>query len=125
MILREKLQVFCDDKKSRIGKIFAKSSSFVEYVRKSITKLKLNNELVSDDEIEAMYERYLPRLQQLVAFSLLREAYAPAVESIIILDKLCYLLELKQQGLVKDCHAVQLFDRVKSPRCVALIATKS
>ena len=77
-----------------------------------------------DEEIETLYSNYLPRFKQLVAFSLLREAYAPAVESIIILDKLCYLLELKEEGIVKDCHAVQLFDRLKSPRCVALIATK-
>ncbi|GFO27204.1 methyltransferase-like protein 25 [Plakobranchus ocellatus] len=55
------------------------------------------------------------------AFFQLKLVLAPVIESLILLDRLAFLLE---QENVSSAHLVQLFDPVKSPRCFALIATK-
>ncbi|XP_068256800.1 probable methyltransferase-like protein 25 isoform X2 [Nyctibius grandis] len=79
-----------------VGKTFSKSSSFIDYVRKSLKKLGLND-------------------------SKLKVVLAPCVEVLILLDRLCYL---KEQDNIAWSGLVKLFDPVKSPRCYAVIALK-
>ncbi|XP_072217681.1 probable methyltransferase-like protein 25 isoform X2 [Excalfactoria chinensis] len=79
-----------------VGKIFSKSSSFLDYVRKSLKKLELDD-------------------------SKLKVVLAPCVEVLILLDRLCYL---KEQNNIAWSGLVKLFDPVKSPRCYAVIALK-
>ncbi|XP_070265739.1 probable methyltransferase-like protein 25 isoform X2 [Myotis yumanensis] len=79
-----------------VGKIYSKSSSFLDYVRKSLKKLGLDE-------------------------SKLKVVLAPCIETLILLDRLCYL---KEQEDIAWSALVKLFDPVKSPRCYAVIALK-
>ncbi|XP_071622062.1 probable methyltransferase-like protein 25 isoform X2 [Heliangelus exortis] len=79
-----------------VGKTFSKSSSFVDYARKSLKKLELDD-------------------------SKLKVVLAPCIEALILLDRLCYL---KEQDNIAWSGLVKLFDPVKSPRCYAVIALK-
>uniref|UniRef100_F6QFT3 Methyltransferase like 25 n=1 Tax=Rattus norvegicus TaxID=10116 RepID=F6QFT3_RAT len=79
-----------------VGKIYSKCSSFLEYVRVSLKKLGLDE-------------------------SKLKVVLAPCIETLILLDRLCYL---KEQEDIAWSALVKLFDPVQSPRCYAVIALK-
>ncbi|XP_073507718.1 probable methyltransferase-like protein 25 isoform X2 [Phyllobates terribilis] len=105
----------------RVGKIFSKSSSFTDYVRKSLKKFGQDDSRLSDQEIMGYYQKYELRRNELEAFNRLKVFLAPCIEALILLDRLGYLREqenLAWSGLVK------LFDPVKSPRCYAVVSLK-
>ncbi|XP_072217682.1 probable methyltransferase-like protein 25 isoform X3 [Excalfactoria chinensis] len=104
-----------------VGKIFSKSSSFLDYVRKSLKKLELDDSKLPDSCIMDYYEKYEHRMNELEAFNMLKVVLAPCVEVLILLDRLCYL---KEQNNIAWSGLVKLFDPVKSPRCYAVIALK-
>ncbi|XP_040976369.1 methyltransferase-like protein 25 isoform X2 [Aquila chrysaetos chrysaetos] len=104
-----------------VGKIFSKSSSFIDYVRKSLKKLELDDSKLPDSCITDYYEKYKHRMNELEAFNMLKVVLAPCIELLILLDRLCYL---KEQDNIAWSGLVKLFDPVKSPRCYAVIALK-
>ncbi|KAM5288982.1 putative methyltransferase-like protein 25 [Ctenodactylus gundi] len=104
-----------------VGKIYSKCSSFVDYVRKSLKKIGLDESKLSEKTIMDYYEKYKPRRNELEAFNMLKVVLAPCIETLILLDRLCYL---KEQEAVAWSALVKLFDPVKSPRCYAVIALK-
>ncbi|XP_057597590.1 probable methyltransferase-like protein 25 [Hippopotamus amphibius kiboko] len=104
-----------------VGKIYSKSSSFLDYVRKSLKKLGLDEPKLSEEIIMDYYEKYKPRMNELEAFNMLKVVLAPCIETLILLDRLCYL---KEQDDIAWSTLVRLFDPVKSPRCYAIIALK-
>ncbi|XP_020382547.2 methyltransferase-like protein 25 isoform X1 [Rhincodon typus] len=108
-------------KNKNVGKIYSKSSSFVDYIRKSVEKLGMDDSKMSDSLIQGYYDRYMPRMKELEAFNLLKVALSPCIEGLILLDRLCYL---KEQANVAWSALVQLFDPLKSPRCYAVIGVK-
>ncbi|NXB78044.1 MET25 protein, partial [Donacobius atricapilla] len=105
-----------------VGKTFSKSSSFIDYVRRSLKKLELDDSKLPDSCIMDYYEKYKHRMNELEAFNMLKVVLAPCIEVLILLDRLCYL---KEQENVAWSGLVKLFDPVKSPRCYAVIALKS
>ncbi|XP_020768979.2 probable methyltransferase-like protein 25 isoform X2 [Odocoileus virginianus] len=104
-----------------VGKIYSKSSSFPDYVRKSLKKLGLDESKLPEKIIMDYYEKYKPRMNELEAFNMLKVVLAPCIETLILLDRLCYL---KEQDHIVWSALVRLFDPVKSPRCYAIIALK-
>ncbi|XP_032767821.1 methyltransferase-like protein 25 isoform X2 [Rattus rattus] len=104
-----------------VGKIYSKCSSFLEYVRMSLKKLGLDESKVSEEIIMDYYEKYKPRMNELEAFNMLKVVLAPCIETLILLDRLCYL---KEQKDIAWSALVKLFDPVQSPRCYAVIALK-
>ncbi|XP_028388682.1 methyltransferase-like protein 25 isoform X1 [Phyllostomus discolor] len=108
----------CDQ---HVGKIYSKSLSFLDYVRKSLKKLGLDESKVPEKVITDYYEKYKPRMNELEAFNMLKVVLAPCIETLILLDRLCYL---KEQEDTAWSALVKLFDPVKSPRCYAVIALK-
>ncbi|ELK02537.1 hypothetical protein PAL_GLEAN10022432 [Pteropus alecto] len=104
-----------------VGKIYSKSSSFLDYVRKSLKKLGLDESKLPEKIIMDYYEKYKPRMNELEAFNMLKVVLAPCIETLILLDRLCYL---KEQEDIAWSALVKLFDPVKSPRCYAIIALK-
>ncbi|KAM6385223.1 putative methyltransferase-like protein 25 isoform 3-T3 [Alca torda] len=78
-----------------VGKTFSKSSSFIDYVRKSLKKLELDDSKLPDSCIMDYYEKYKHRMNELEAFNMLKVVLAPCVEVLILLDRLCYLKEQK------------------------------
>ncbi|XP_040414312.1 methyltransferase-like protein 25 [Cygnus olor] len=104
-----------------VGKIFSKSSSFLDYVRKALKKMELDDSKLPDSCIMDYYEKYKHRMNELEAFNMLKVVLAPCIEVLILLDRLCYL---KEQDNIAWSGLVKLFDPVKSPRCYAVIALK-
>ncbi|XP_028610399.1 methyltransferase-like protein 25 isoform X3 [Grammomys surdaster] len=104
-----------------VGKIYSKCSSFLEYVRMSLRKLGLDECKVSEEIVMDYYEKYKPRMNELEAFNMLKVVLAPCIETLILLDRLCYL---KEQEDIAWSALVKLFDPVQSPRCYAVIALK-
>uniref|UniRef100_A0A8C0UQU8 Methyltransferase like 25 n=1 Tax=Cyanistes caeruleus TaxID=156563 RepID=A0A8C0UQU8_CYACU len=104
-----------------VGKTFSKSSSFVDYVRRSLKKLELDDSKVNSCIMD-YYEKYKHRMNELEAFNMLKVVLAPCIEVLILLDRLCYL---KEQENIAWSGLVKLFDPVKSPRCYAVIALKN
>ncbi|KAM5174063.1 putative methyltransferase-like protein 25 isoform 2-T2 [Callospermophilus lateralis] len=82
-----------------IGKIYSKCSSFLDYVRKSLKKLGLDESKLPEKIIMDYFEKYKPRMDELEAFNMLKVFLAPCIETLILLDRLCYLKEQILHGL--------------------------
>ncbi|NWJ06403.1 MET25 protein, partial [Crypturellus undulatus] len=119
VIIEENYGVTKSDR--HVGKIFSKSSSFLDYVRKSLKKLELDDSKLSDSCIMDYYNGYKDRMNELEAFNMLKVVLAPCIEVLILLDRLCFL---KEQDNIAWSGLVKLFDPVKSPRCYGVIALK-
>uniref|UniRef100_A0A1S4H5B8 Methyltranfer_dom domain-containing protein n=1 Tax=Anopheles gambiae TaxID=7165 RepID=A0A1S4H5B8_ANOGA len=110
----------CGEKKShQVGRL--KCDGFVDYVRRSVRRLALEQRVsITDDSLQELEERFSAELEQLKVFYLIRQQFAPVVETLILLDRLLYLRECGHDR----SFLVQLFEPVVSPRCYALIALK-
>ncbi|XP_041453190.1 methyltransferase-like protein 25 [Lytechinus variegatus] len=127
LFYRAVFQVICRDhftiptRKQIIGKLAPKCKSFLEYTRKALRKLEMDNSKISDEEICAYEAKYRPSYGHLAAYNQLRAALSPSIEAIILLDRLLYL---KEQPNIEMACIVQLFDPVTSPRCYGIFAVK-
>ncbi|KAG8439526.1 hypothetical protein GDO86_005649 [Hymenochirus boettgeri] len=127
LFYRAVLQVICKEyfggiqSDKRVGKVFSKSASFTDYVRRCLKKLGNDDLKLSDEKIMEYYETYKPRKNELEAFNMLKILLAPCIEALILLDRLCYL---KEQSNLAWSGLVKLFDPVKSPRCYAVVSVK-
>lgn len=128
LFYRAVLQVICKElfavptRKQIIGKLAPKCKTFVEYTRRALRKLKMDDAILSDAEIEAYETKHRPFYRHLLAYNQLRAALAPSIEAVILLDRLCYLQE---QPNIKMARIVRMFDPVTSPRCFGIIAVKA
>ena len=104
-----------------MGKIAAKCSNFLEYVRKAQTRLKLSWDLLSDAEVQECFSACLEKLGQYRRLTALRSLLARNVESLVLVDRLCFLLELED---LKSAQVMPLFDPRISPRAFAIIALR-
>lgn len=123
-ILHVILQDHYDAHKSekRVGNVYSKAASFVDYVRRALRRLELNDKKLSDEAIQQYHDKFKTRMCEMLAFNKLKVILAPCIEGLILLDRLCYL---KEQENVSSAALVQLFDPLVSPRCYGLVALKS
>lgn len=119
VILRDHYGSFKSEK--RVGNVYSKAKSFVDYVRRALQRLDLNEMKLSDSDIQAYHDTYRPRMNEMHAFNMLKVSLAPCIEGLILLDRLCYL---KEQEDVSFSALVQLFDPLLSPRCYAVVGLK-
>lgn len=112
--------VECGEKRShQVGRL--KSDGFVDYVRKSVRRLGLAERVtITDESLLELEARFRVELEQLKVFYLIRQQFAPVVETLILLDRLLYL---RESGYERS-FLVKLFEPVVSPRCYSLIAMK-
>uniref|UniRef100_A0A182PRN2 Methyltranfer_dom domain-containing protein n=1 Tax=Anopheles epiroticus TaxID=199890 RepID=A0A182PRN2_9DIPT len=90
-----------------------KCSGFVDYVRKSVRRLALEERVtITDASLLELEERFAVELEQLKVFYLIRQQLAPVVETLILLDRLLYLRECGYER----SFLVKLFEPVVSPR---------
>ncbi|XP_067110593.1 methyltransferase-like protein 25 [Osmerus mordax] len=120
VILRDHYSSFKSER--RVGNVYSKASSFVDYVRKAVRKLGLDESKLSDSAIQEYQDMYTPRMCEMQAFNMLKVTLAPCIEGLILLDRLCYL---KEQEDVSFSTLVQLFDPVLSPRCYGVVGVKT
>lgn len=103
-----------------VGRIAAKCDNFLQYVRKAEKKLQINLNL-SDSEIEEVLSlNEESHWRKLVAFYQYRALFALLIESIILTDRLLFVIE---EG-ISQSFLLKLFDSTISPRCYALVAMK-
>ncbi|XP_019128885.2 putative methyltransferase-like protein 25 [Larimichthys crocea] len=120
VILRDHYSAFKSEK--RVGNVYSKAKSFVDYVRRALRRLELDELKLSDDDIQEYHDAYRPRMGEMHAFNMLKVALAPCIEGLLLLDRLCYL---KEQEDLSFSALVQLFDPLLSPRCYAVVGLKS
>ncbi|XP_055623914.1 probable methyltransferase-like protein 25 [Toxorhynchites rutilus septentrionalis] len=106
------------DVDSQVGKL--KCTNFVDYARKSLKRLKIDNIHLSDDFLNELENKFELELEQLKVYYLYRMTYAPIVEGVILLDRILYLKECGYE----NSFLVKLFDPVVSPRCYSILAFK-
>ena len=104
-----------------MGNVFGKSQSFVEYVRRALRRLELDDLQLSDSLIQSYLHKYRPRATEMHAFNMLKVTLVPRIEGLLLLDRLCFLKE--QENLLYSA-LVLLFDPVLSPRCFAVVGVK-
>ncbi|XP_034019602.1 methyltransferase-like protein 25 [Thalassophryne amazonica] len=119
VILRDHYSSFKSEK--RVGNVYSKAKSFVDYVQRALRKLDLDEFKLSESVIQGYHDTYRPRMGEMQAFNMLKVTLAPCIEGLILLDRLCYL---KEQENVAFSALVQLFDPLLSPRCYAVIGVK-
>ncbi|XP_010885645.2 methyltransferase-like protein 25 isoform X2 [Esox lucius] len=120
VILRDHYSSFKSEK--RVGNVYSKAASFVDYVRRALRRLDLDESKLSDSVIQGYYDTYQPRMVEMEAFNMLKVMLAPCIEGLILLDRLCYL---KEQEDVTFSALVQLFDPLLSPRCYGIVGVKA
>ncbi|XP_030575587.1 putative methyltransferase-like protein 25 [Archocentrus centrarchus] len=120
VILRDHYSSYKSEK--RVGNVYSKAKSFVDYVRRALRRLELDESKLSDSDIQDYHNTYRVRMDEMHAFNMLKVTLAPCIEGLILLDRLCYL---KEQEDVSFSALVQLFDPLLSPRCYAVIGLKS
>ncbi|KAK2883045.1 methyltransferase-like protein 25 isoform X2 [Channa argus] len=120
VILRDHYSSYKSEK--RVGNVYSKAKSFVDYVRRALRRLELDESKLSDSDIQDYQDTYRPRMAEMHAFNMLKVTLAPCIEGLILLDRLCYL---KEQEGVWFSALVQLFDPLLSPRCYAVIGLKT
>ncbi|XP_077400405.1 putative methyltransferase-like protein 25 [Vanacampus margaritifer] len=119
VILRDHYGAYKSEK--RVGNVYSKAKCFVDYVRRALRKLDLDESKLSDGDIQRYHDTHVPRWPEIHAFNLLKVTLAPCIEGLILLDRLCYL---KEQDEGSFSALVQLFDPLLSPRCYAVVALK-
>ncbi|KAF7670038.1 hypothetical protein LDENG_00074260 [Lucifuga dentata] len=119
VILRDHYSCFKSEK--RVGNVYSKAKTFVEYVRRALHRLELDDSKLSDRAVQDYHDTYRPRISEMHAFNMLKVTLAPCIEGLILLDRLCYL---KEQEDVSFSALVQLFDPLLSPRCYAVVGVK-
>ncbi|XP_071188292.1 probable methyltransferase-like protein 25 isoform X5 [Salvelinus alpinus] len=120
VILRDHYSSFKSEK--RVGNVYSKATSFVDYVWRALRRLELDGSKLSDGVIQGYHDTYRPRMVEMEAFNMLKVTLAPCIEGLILLDRLCYL---KEQEDVAFSTLVQLFDPLLSPRCYGVVGVKA
>uniref|UniRef100_A0A3P9N2F2 Methyltransferase like 25 n=1 Tax=Poecilia reticulata TaxID=8081 RepID=A0A3P9N2F2_POERE len=120
VILRDHYSSYKSEK--RVGNVYSKANSFVDYVRRALRRLELDDSKLCDSDIQSYHDTYEARMDEMHAFNMLKVTLAPCIEGLILLDRLCYL---KEQEGVSFSALVQLFDPLLSPRCYAVVGLKS
>ncbi|XP_022062415.2 methyltransferase-like protein 25 [Acanthochromis polyacanthus] len=120
VILRDHYSSYKSEK--RVGNVYSKTKTFVDYVHRALRRLELDESKLSDSDIQNYHDTYSVRMDEMHAFNMLKVTLAPCIEGLILLDRLCYL---KEQEDVSLSALVQLFDPLLSPRCYAVVGLKS
>ncbi|XP_059153991.1 probable methyltransferase-like protein 25 isoform X2 [Physella acuta] len=120
-ILLTKLRIPVPSRIYGMRNLIKRSQSFHDYARKSVEKLGLNSDVVTEELIRETEEEHKGVQHMMAAFFQLKLVLSPVIEALILLDRLLYLLE---QEKVRSAFLVKLFEPVTSPRCYAIISLK-
>lgn len=107
-------------KKKEVGRLRGTFSTFEEYAQRALQNIEADLN-VGDEELKEFFKKYQNDEIQFKTFYLLRCMLAPVIESIILLDRLLFLVENGHH----HSFLVKLFDPVISPRCYAVVSFKN
>ncbi|ORY02626.1 hypothetical protein K493DRAFT_277170 [Basidiobolus meristosporus CBS 931.73] len=108
------------DPPPKIGKL--RKHCFVDfevYCQSALTRLNYPSDIVSGETILKYYQEYRPFHKRLAIFWTIRSLLAPLLEALVLMDRVCYLLE-------NNCEVdlLPIFDPVESPRNMVVLARK-
>jgi hypothetical protein len=107
----------------QVGKLYTKCDGFVDYVQKALKRIGVScPDSLTAAEIQSTYEELKLKSGLLHRFSFLQTLLAPCVESLILLDRLCHLMESE---MVTQAFIIPLFDNSISARNKAIVAFKT
>lgn len=105
-----------------VGKV-RPCSTFAEYTRKSAKRNShINFDDMTDAELNQFHTDHINDEKEMQLYHLLRLSLAAVIETVILLDRLLYLLEIDE--LKRQSYMVRFFDPVISPRCYGLVSIK-
>ncbi|CAG5043495.1 unnamed protein product [Parnassius apollo] len=105
----------------RLKRLASNCDDFNEYFKMADSVLALGLfDKLSDSYLKEVSKDLNCQWKQVVLFYLLRLCLAQVIESVLLLDRLLYLLE---NGF-KKAYIVKLFDPVLSPRCHSIVAVR-
>jgi len=106
--------------KVKFRNIGKRSSSFPDYLSRVYRYLDPKEVDTIAAVAEEYHGRYAERWEEMKSFHWHRMQLAPCIEKLILLDRLCYLLEC---GFA-NASVVKMFDTSLSPRCYAIVCEK-
>lgn len=106
--------------RKRLRNLEQNCGSTQKYIREACDQLGISHK-VTDETIDMYLNKYADSQHKLAAFFQLRTILAPCIETVITLDRVCFLLE---QASVQQVFLVKMFDPVISPRCYGIVAIK-
>ncbi|XP_034529789.1 methyltransferase-like protein 25 isoform X2 [Notolabrus celidotus] len=68
VILRDHYSSFKSEK--RVGNVYSKAKSFVDYVQRALRRLELDDSKLSDSDIQEYHNTYRPRIDEMLAFNM-------------------------------------------------------
>lgn len=105
-------------------------STFAEYARKSSRRnVHINFDGMTDDELNQFHADHINDEKEMHLFYLMRLSLAAVIETVILLDRLLYQLEIDERmdsngECKRHSYMVRFFDPVISPRCYGLVGLK-
>lgn len=105
-------------------------STFAEYTRQSSRRnVHINFDSMTDDELNQFHAEHINDEKEMHLFYLLRLSLAAVIETVILLDRLLYQLEIDERmdsdgERKRHSYMVRFFDPVISPRCYGLVGMK-
>ena len=107
----------------RVGKLYTKCDGFVDYVQKALKQIGVScPDSLTATEIQSIHDELKLQWRLLNRFTFLHTLLAPCVESLILLDRLCHLMESET---VTHAFIIPLFDNTISARNKAIVALKT
>lgn len=104
----------------QIGKI-KKCKNFTEYVRKSAQRLNsIELQNITENDLNEFQDKYSTYKNQLALYYLLRQSMASVIETLILFDRLLFLLE----SGISNSVLVKLFNPIISPRCYGIVSMR-
>lgn len=101
-----------------------KFDTFVGYVRSGMESQGVPASAITDEDIMSVHDCLMGDFRKLRCYAALRQSLAPLIESLLILDRVTFLLESFESGGIVAAP-VALFDPSISPRSVAIVAHKT
>lgn len=104
-------------------------TTFAEYARKSSKRnVHINFDSMTDDELNQFHADHIRDEKEMHLFYMLRLSLAAVIETVILLDRLLYMLEMDELhsdgGCNRHSYMVRFFDPVISPRCYGFVGMK-
>ncbi|KHN96033.1 uncharacterized protein MAM_06138 [Metarhizium album ARSEF 1941] len=110
-----------DEKRPRWGIRKQDMATFIKYARRSMDCTDVAHETITDAELMAYEERYSDCEGQIAILWTLGVLCSKVVESLIAMDRYCYLQEQGAEGV----DVVPIFDFKVSPRNLMVVAEKA
>src|SRR4051812_33290818 len=97
-------------------------TTFSSYISVALPRLQRASDAIPAAEAQAYYELFQPTLRRIAALWTVRALLGPCLESLILMDRWWYLRE--QLGDEAYVEIRPVFDKVESPRNMAVVAIK-